>query len=177
MEQVILVDENDTQVGLMEKQEAHVQGRLHRAVSVFIFNSAGKMLLQQRADTKYHSPSLWSNTCCSHPRPGETAHAAAQRRLVEEMGMKVRLRKSFNFVYRAEFGNGLVEYEFDHVFVGVSDKLPKPNPEEVGDYKYMNVEYLQEHIGESPSTYTPWLKICMDKWIETLTNSANDEGI
>ncbi len=130
-EQVILVDEQDNQIGLAPKMEAHIKGLLHRAFSIFIFDEKGHLLLQQRALEKYHSAGLWTNTCCSHPRNNETTIEAAQRRLQEEMGMTCRLREIFSFVYRAELENELIEHEFDHVFIGVTNDLPTINPEEV----------------------------------------------
>ncbi len=161
MEYVVLVDEQDIETGVMEKIQAHHEGRLHRAVSVFIFNSKNELLLQQRAATKYHSPGLWTNTCCSHPRPGETAGKAAIRRLHEEMGLNGNLTETFTFVYKAQFDNGLTEHEFDHVFIGVTDDLPAPNNSEVADWKYMNIARLEADIKKRPEQYTEWFKICM----------------
>src|ERR1700754_609781 len=135
-EEVILVDEHDTPLGTLEKIEAHQKALLHRALSVFIFNRKGEMLLQQRARGKYHSAGLWTNACCSHPRPGEDTREAAFRRLREELGFTTFLEKMFHFTYKAELDNGLTEYEFDHVFVGVYDQDIHPDPEEVSDYRY-----------------------------------------
>ena len=132
---VILVDEKDNQLGLMPKMEAHEKAVLHRAFSVFIFNSKGELMLQQRAAHKYHSPLLWTNTCCSHQRDGETNIEAGERRLVEEMGFKTNLKEIFSFVYKAPFDNGLTEHELDHVMVGYFDGLPEINPEEVASFK------------------------------------------
>ncbi|MFW0715380.1 isopentenyl-diphosphate Delta-isomerase [Pedobacter sp. N23S346] len=165
-EQVILVDVNDSPIGQMGKLEAHQKGELHRAFSIFIFNTKGELLLQQRALDKYHSGGLWTNTCCSHPRPGEDNLAAANRRLMEEMGMKADLTGVFNFTYRAEFESGLIEHEYDHVFFGKSDLLPIINKEEVERYKYMNLNTLKQELLIHPSQYTPWLRICLDKVIE-----------
>jgi len=161
MEQVILVDEQDNEVGIIEKMQAHIEGRLHRAISVFIFNSKKEMLLQQRADGKYHSARLWTNTCCSHPMPGETVADAATRRLKEEMGMNCVLRESFTFVYKALLDHQLTEYEYDHVFIGVTDEQPIPNPAEVAAWKYINAESLHADVLLSPEKYTEWFKICM----------------
>lgn len=165
-EQVILVDVNDSPIGQMGKLEAHQKGELHRAFSIFIFNTKGELLLQQRALDKYHSGGLWTNTCCSHPRPGEDNLAAANRRLMEEMGMKADLTGVFNFTYRAEFESGLIEHEYDHVFFGKSDLLPIINKEEVERYKYMNLNTLKQELLIHPNQYTPWLKICLDKVME-----------
>ena len=136
MEQVILVDEKDKEIGLEEKIKAHKEGKLHRAFSVFVFNQKGEMLLQRRALTKYHSGGLWTNTCCSHPRKGEDVDKAASRRLKEEMGFSCGLKEVFSFIYKTGFDNGLMEHEFDHVFVGAYESEPKINPEEVAEYKW-----------------------------------------
>ena len=135
VEYVILVNNNDQPLGAMEKMEAHEKGVLHRAFSVFVYNTEGNMLLQKRADSKYHSPGLWSNTACSHPRTGENVDDAAHRRMMEELGFDCDLEKAFTFIYKSDVGQGLIEHEFDHVYVGTSDQLPNPNPDEVGDYK------------------------------------------
>lgn len=163
---VILVDESDTEIGLLDKMSAHEKGLLHRAFSVFIFNSKGSLLLQRRALNKYHSPGLWSNTCCSHPRKGESTLTACSRRLDEEMGLKCKLDFAFSFTYRAEFGNGLIEHEFDHVYFGMTDELPEINPDEVMDWKYISINELQQEILSHPENYTEWLKICLPKVIE-----------
>ncbi len=162
-EQVILVDVQDQAIGLMEKLEAHKKGLLHRAFSVFIFNSKRELLLQQRAFDKYHASGLWTNTCCSHQRVGESDLAAAHRRLQEEMGLSCELRYAFNFIYKASLDNGLTEHEFDHVFIGHSDQLPVINAKEVADYKYADLNWLKQDIIQKPHLYTPWLKICLDK--------------
>jgi len=161
MEHVVLVDEQDIETGVMEKIQAHREGSLHRAVSVFIFNSENELLLQQRAATKYHSAGLWTNTCCSHPRPGEAAGEAAIRRLHEEMGLSYNLREAFTFIYKAQFDNGLTEHEFDHVFIGITDEAPVPDKTEVADWKYMNPARLEADIKNRPEQYTEWFKICM----------------
>jgi len=159
-EQVILVDIDDNVLGTMEKMDAHVLGKLHRAFSVFIFNTSGELLLQQRALTKYHSGGKWTNTCCSHPRLGEETLDAANRRLLEEMGMKCDLQYAFNFTYKAELLDGIEEHEYDHVYFGISDELPVPDPEEVSGYKYLALDVLSKDIEQNPDEYTEWLKIC-----------------
>ena len=158
-ENVILVDEQDNQLGLMPKMEAHEKAVLHRAFSVFIFNSKGELMLQQRAAHKYHSPLLWTNTCCSHQRDGETNIEAGERRLVEEMGFKTNLKEIFSFVYKAPFDNGLTEHELDHVMVGYFDGLPEINPEEVASFKWMSLEAVNADIKLHPNLYTAWFKI------------------
>ena len=163
MENVILVDTSDTPVGQMEKLKAHLKGELHRALSVLIFNRKGEILLQQRAFSKYHTPGLWSNSCCSHPRPGEDSLEAATRRLGEEMGFIVPLKKSFDFIYKAHFDNGLIEHEFDHVFFGTFDGEPEINPEEANDFKWVNPSDLMEDMRSTPEHYTVWFRIIMEK--------------
>lgn len=158
-ELVILVNENDEQIGLMEKMEAHEKAVLHRAFSVFIFNSRGKMLLQQRALQKYHSPGLWTNTCCSHPRDGETLEQATKRRLDEEMGMQCELTKAFDFIYKSDVGQGLTEHELDHVFLGETDQEPNINPDEVAAWKYMTLDDLHRDMENNPQNYTVWFRI------------------
>ena len=164
MEQVILVDTHDEQVGTMEKQEAHITGLLHRAVSVFIFNTQGQLLLQQRAAGKYHSALQWTNTCCSHPRPGEDAAAAAHRRLQEEMGFSCQLHKSFTFIYNASLSNGLIEHEYDHVFTGISNTIPIPDAAEVAQYTYMSLPDIKAAIAATPQQFTPWFRLCIADW-------------
>ena len=156
---VILVDEKDNQLGLMPKMEAHEKAVLHRAFSVFIFNSKGELMLQQRAAHKYHSQLLWTNTCCSHQRDGETNIEAGERRLVEEMGFKTNLKEIFSFVYKAPFDNGLTQHELDHVMVGYFDGLPEINPEEVASFKWMSLEEVNADIKLHPNLYTAWFKI------------------
>jgi isopentenyl-diphosphate Delta-isomerase len=163
IEEVVLVDENDTPVGLMEKMEAHRLGLLHRAFSVFVFNSQNELLLQQRAFTKYHSAGLWSNTCCSHPRHNEDTSAAAKRRLQEEMGMDLELNYKTNFIYKTTFDNNLTEHEFDHVYTAISNTLPAINVEEVNNYRYLGLEKLKEEIKEKPEEFTSWFKIAIEK--------------
>lgn len=168
MEYVILVDEKDTQLGLMEKMEAHEKGLLHRAFSVFLFNSKGEMLLQQRALSKYHSGGLWTNACCSHPRNKEETIAAAHRRLEEEMGFNCKIEKAFHFIYKSTLDNNLTEHELDHVFIGQYEGIITPNPDEVENYKYIAVPDLEEDIKNNPQNYTEWFKICLQ---EVLTRS------
>ena len=166
-EYVVLVDELDNKVGLMEKMEAHINPTLHRAFSIFIFNSKNEMLLQQRALSKYHTPGLWTNTCCSHPRDGESLHDATKRRLQEEMGMQCELKEAFSFIYKADVMQGLVEHEFDHVFIGTSDDLPIINKDEVESFRYDTIENKAD-IERNPQNYTAWFKIAFDKLLETL---------
>ena len=170
-EQVILVDEKDNQVGLMPKMEAHEKALLHRAFSVFIFNKKGELMLQQRAANKYHSPLLWTNTCCSHQREGESNLEAGKRRLMEEMGFVTELKEVFSFVYKAPFDNGLTEHEFDHVMIGSFEEKPNINKEEVEAYKWMSLEDVKSDITNNPKEYTAWFKIIFDKSYEKLTNA------
>ena len=172
-EKVILVDENDTQVGLMPKLEAHQKGLLHRAFSIFIFNSNHKLLLQKRAISKYHSGGLWTNTCCSHPREGEETINAANRRLIEEMGIKTELRKVFDFIYKAELDNELTENEFDHVFYGIYNEDPVINFEEADDFKWVDMETLNNDIAINGQNYTVWFKIAFDYFYKYLNNDNN----
>ena len=167
MVEVVLVNESDKQVGTMEKMAAHQQGLLHRAFSVFIFNSKGEMLLQQRAPGKYHSGGLWTNACCSHPLPGEDILESATRRLKEEMGFVAPLEKIFDFTYKAAFRNGLTEYEFDHVFAGHYDAEPHPDPEEVSNYVFKSMEDIKTSLALNPEKYTAWFHIAfplVEKW-------------
>lgn len=161
MTDVILVDTDDRETGRMEKLEAHQQGKLHRAISLFIFNTKGELLLQKRAAGKYHSAGLWSNTCCSHPAPGEKTIDAARRRLREEMGISLEPVFSHHFVYRAEFGNGLTEYELDHVYTGIFSGDPAPDPQEAQDWKYISLSALNSDIAKNPDSYSVWLKIIL----------------
>lgn len=161
-EHVILVDENDCPIGTMEKMEAHRQGVLHRAFSVFLFNSAGDLLLHQRALEKYHSGGLWTNTCCSHPREGETVLEAANRRLMEEMGMTATLEPQFSFIYKRELDKGLTEHELDHVLFAVSDDEPAPNPAEVAACRYASLDAIAADLVQRPEQYTEWFKICFE---------------
>lgn len=171
-ESVILVDKKDHQIGLMEKMQAHREGRLHRAFSVFVFNNQGMLMLQKRAFHKYHSPGLWSNTCCSHPRNGETVEQAAHRRLMEEMGFDCRLEHPFHFIYKADVGQGLTEHELDHVFIGYFDGNPQVNSDEVADWMFVNLDELQDEMKTSPEKYTIWFNIIFGKVIDFL-NSKN----
>ena len=158
-EEVILVDETDMPVGTMEKIEAHQKALLHRAFSVFIFNGQGKMLLQKRAAGKYHSPGLWTNACCSHPRPGEETEAAAIRRLKEELGFITPLTELFTFTYRSDYDNGLTEFEFDHVFIGRYDGEVIPDPAEISDYCYLNMDEIRSDLETSPERFTTWFHL------------------
>jgi len=160
-EYVILVDENDNEIGSMEKIEAHEKAELHRAFSIFIFNDMGQMMLQQRALSKYHSPGLWTNTCCSHPRPGETLEAATRRRIVEEMGFSCTMEEILSFIYKAPFDHGLTEHELDHVFIGRYNDDPEINPDEVEDWKWVDVDELLLDVQENPDLYTVWFRIAL----------------
>jgi isopentenyl-diphosphate delta-isomerase len=162
-QQVVLVDKNNRKIGVEEKIKAHKEGKLHRAFSIFIFNSNGKLLIQQRAKTKYHSESLWSNTVCSHPKPNETYLQATHRRLKEEMGFDCKLKKLFCFIYNTDFLNGLIENEYDCVFVGKFDGKPKPNRKEIMDYKWISMKKLKKDIILHPNKYSVWLKIALNK--------------
>ena len=162
IEKVILVDENDNQVGLMPKLEAHQKGLLHRAFSIFIFNSKYELLLQKRASSKYHSGGLWTNTCCSHPREGEEILDAAKRRLIEEMGIDTSLRKVHDFIYKAELDNDLTEHEFDHVLYGIYNEDPIINKDEADDFKWIDMDSLNEDIKTNGNNYTIWFKIAFE---------------
>lgn len=168
-EKVILVNERDEQIGLMPKLEAHQKGVLHRAFSVFIFNNKKELMLQKRASHKYHSPGLWTNTCCSHQRDGESNIDAGTRRLQEEMGFKVPLKDSVSFIYKAPFDNGLTEHEYDHILIGNYEDTPFVNPEEVADWKWMALEDVRCDIKQNPQEYTAWFKIIFDKFYEHIT--------
>jgi isopentenyl-diphosphate delta-isomerase len=168
MEKVVLVNEHDVEIGLMEKMEAHEKALLHRAFSVFIFNKKGELLLQQRALRKYHSGGLWTNTCCSHPRPNEKTIAAAHRRLHEEMGFDTELTKAFDFTYKAEFNNGLTEHEFDHVFIGTFDGLILPNFDEVEGYAYRALPLIETALKSNPDFFTEWFHIAFPKVVSWL---------
>ncbi|WP_320814498.1 isopentenyl-diphosphate Delta-isomerase [Flavobacterium sp.] len=167
-EKVILVDINDKPIGLMNKMEAHEKALLHRAFSVFVLNSNNEIMLQQRASHKYHSPLLWTNTCCSHQRAGETNLQAGTRRLEEEMGFVVSLKELFSFIYKAPFDNGLTEHELDHVMIGYSNDEPKINSEEVESWKWMKIEEVKNDIENHPEIYTVWFKIIFDKFYHYL---------
>ncbi len=155
---IILVDQNDNELGFAPKMEAHFRGLMHRAISVFIFNSKKEWLIQQRALSKYHTPGLWSNTCCSHPMPGESNIEAANRRLKEEMGLSTNISEIFTFTYYHQFQNGLIENEFDHIFIGFTDELPIINLDEVADYKYIDFVSLDKEINTHPDHYTYWFR-------------------
>lgn len=171
MSNVILVNEQDEAIGIMDKMEVHRKGMLHRAFSIFIFNSKGEMLLQQRASDKYHSGDLWTNACCSHPRPGEIESEAANRRLFEEMGFITPLQKSFSFTYQTVFDNGLIEHEFDHVFTGIFEGEIRPDNNEVKDFCYMDIHSIRNDIRANPENYTAWFKIAFPKVERYLANS------
>lgn len=162
-EQVILVDTYDNPIGTMGKLEVHEKGILHRAFSVFIFNNRNELLLQRRALSKYHSAGLWTNTCCSHPRPNEDTMSAANRRLIEEMGMVADLKHKASFIYKTPFDNDLTEHEFDHVFVGYSNTDPIINKEEVDSFKWVLLEKVKSEIKTNPDHFTSWFKIAIDK--------------
>ena len=162
---VVLVDQDDQKLGLMEKQQAHVAGLLHRAFSVFVFNSNGELMIQQRAASKYHSPTLWTNTCCSHPRDNETYDQAAHRRLKEEMGFDCDLEFKFSFIYKAHLDNNLTEHELDHVFIGTYNDEPKLNPEEVMAYRWFDLMDLKKDIEKNPQNYTAWFKIIFEHYV------------
>ena len=163
-EQVILVDQNDQQIGLMNKLEAHEKAILHRAFSVFILNDQNQIMLQQRAHQKYHSPLLWTNTCCSHQRQGESNLEAGTRRLFEEMGFTTKLKELFHFIYKAPFDNGLTEHELDHVMIGYFNDEPKINTDEVENWKWMSIEDVRADMKTNPDLYTIWFKIIFDKF-------------
>ena len=167
---VILVNEKDEPLGVMEKMEAHRQGLLHRAFSVFIFDRRGRMLLQQRAGEKYHGAYLWTNACCSHPNPDEKTEDAAQRRLKEELGFSTPLQKIFTFTYREPVENNLVEHEYDHVFAGEWESKLQPDPSEVADLRYEDMEALKKGIRQEPDKYTAWFRIAfsrIEEWWKT----------
>lgn len=161
MEHVVLVNEHDQPVGTMEKMEAHKRGVLHRAFSVLLFNTKGELLLQKRAQTKYHSGGLWTNTCCSHPLPNEDVVQAAQRKLFQEMGIVAKPRVAFSFIYQATFENGLHEHELDYVLFDVFEGEPVLNPDEAEDWKWMRIEDLVNDINRFPEQYTAWFKILL----------------
>lgn len=165
-EKVILVNEKDEQIGVMPKLEAHQKAVLHRAFSVFIFNDKNELMLQQRALNKYHSPGLWTNTCCSHQREGESNIEAGIRRLNEEMGFVTDLKETISFIYKAPFDNGLTEHEFDHVMVGYHNDGPKINLDEVASWKWMPLEDVKTDIGVHPELYTEWFKIIFNKFYQ-----------
>jgi isopentenyl-diphosphate delta-isomerase len=161
MDEVILVNEHDQQIGTMEKLEAHRKGVLHRAFSVMIENSKGEILIQKRAKSKYHSGGLWSNACCSHPKPGEKTEEAVSRRISEELGIELAPTFSYKFIYEVTFSNKLIEHELDHVFVTTYDGIPKINKAEVEDWKFVAPQQLLNQIEENPDQYTHWFKIIL----------------
>jgi isopentenyl-diphosphate delta-isomerase len=165
---VILVDENDTELGLMEKHEAHQKALLHRAFSVFVFNRKGELLLQQRALNKYHSGGLWTNTCCSHPRENEKTIDAANRRLKEEMGIDCALTEKFHFMYKAHFDNGLTEHELDFIYIGTTNEEPNINSDEVASYKWINMQELITDMKLNQKNYTVWFNIILKEYLEHL---------
>jgi isopentenyl-diphosphate delta-isomerase len=162
MEEVILVDEQDHAVGTMEKMQAHQQGVLHRAFSILLFNSIGELLLQKRALSKYHSGGLWTNTCCSHPLPGESMEDAVRRKLNQEMGIDFQPEFLYKFIYRTTLDKGLIEHEYDHVFTGTCDKTPSINKAEVADWKFVSMASLKKDIVQHPDNYTYWFKLIME---------------
>lgn len=167
-EQVILVNEKDEPIGLMPKMEAHEKALLHRAFSVFVLNNKNQIMLQQRAHHKYHSPLLWTNTCCSHQREGETNIEAGSRRLFEEMGFRTELKELFHFIYKAPFDNGLTEHELDHVMIGRYNDEPVINPDEVENWKWMGIEEVKNDMNTHPGLYTVWFKIIFDEFYHHL---------
>jgi isopentenyl-diphosphate delta-isomerase len=177
MDYVVLVDSQDNELGKMEKLEAHEKGLLHRAFSIFLFNSKGEMLIQQRALSKYHSPGLWTNACCSHPAPNESIIQAGNRRLKEELGLTTELVDAFNFEYRETFENNLTEHELDHVLVGYSEQNPILNKEEAKDYRWITWANLLEEINLNPEDFTIWFKIILTKHIEKLQKELCHESM
>lgn len=171
---VILVDDKDNETGRMEKMEAHQKGMLHRAFSILIFNSKGEMLLQKRALTKYHSGGLWTNTCCSHPEPGETILEAGKRRLKEEMDLDCDLEKIYSFIYKVELNNNLIEHELDHVLIGFSNGNPKLNKDEASEYKWISINEIQKELENNPNLYTFWFKEIIKNGIERIEEIVNN---
>ncbi len=172
MDEVVLVNKNNEVLGYMEKLEAHKKGLLHRAFSVFIFNSDNELLLQKRSKIKYHSGGLWTNTCCSHPKKNESFFEAANKRLHEEMGMYCDLKEAFRFIYKSELDNDLIEHELDVVFIGFSDKKPIINKNEVEDFKYVSISQLQLDIKNDSDIFSKWIIICIDKVADALKNNT-----
>jgi len=162
IEQVILVDEHDNEVGLMEKLEAHHKGLLHRAFSILVFNSKGELLLQKRAKSKYHSGGLWTNTCCSHPLPNENIQHATTRKLKQEMGIELQPLFVYKFIYKAYLDHNLTEYELDHVFTATFDGIPQVNPAEVEDWRYIDIASLKKEMAEKPNEFTAWFHLIMN---------------
>ncbi len=174
MEEVVLVDNHDNAIGFMEKMEAHREGVLHRAFSVFLFNDNAELLLQKRAEDKYHSGGLWTNTCCSHPRPDEAVLSAATRRLMEEMGIICELTPAFTFTYKSQFENGLIEHELDHVLIGEFNGEPSLNREEATDWRYVSLSDLAQELENNSSKYTAWLKIAFPKLQKFLADNPSN---
>jgi len=170
-EMVILVDPQDRAIGIEEKIKAHRDGKLHRAFSVFVFNEKGEILLQQRAFNKYHSGGLWTNACCSHPRPGEAIEQAAARRLQEEMGFACQLRRAFQFIYKAELDGGLIEHELDHVFIGTYNGAVKPDTNEVADFRWRHVHTIKNDLKHSLEKYTVWFKLAFGRALNFITTN------
>lgn len=162
-EYVILVNQDDKAIGKLEKMEAHKRGVLHRAFSVFLFNSNNELLIQQRADEKYHTPGLWSNTCCSHPAPNETLEEAVHRKLKQEMGITTRVEKKFVFTYKSPVNDNLIENEVDHIYAGKYNDVPVPNPDEVKSWRYVSLQELRKEISENEKNFTPWFKLLMNR--------------
>ena len=171
-EKVILVDDRDVAIGTAGKLEAHETGRLHRAFSVFTVNTRGEILLQRRAPGKYHGGGLWSNSCCGHPRPGESTADAAHRRLQEEMGIRIPLERLFSFTYRAEMASGLTEHEIDHVFIGSLEKDPRPNPAEVEAWRWAAPDEIRRELEEEPDAYTPWFEPALTGILERVRSTV-----
>ena len=169
MEQVVLVDEHDNEIGTMEKMEAHQKGVLHRAFSILLFNSKGELLLQKRAKSKYHSAGLWTNTCCSHPLPGESMETATQRKLEQEMGIVLQPEFAYKFIYKATLDRNLIEHEYDHVFIGTFDGAPFINKDEVDEWKYCSVDSVRKEVLENSESYTAWFRLILShSYIENL---------
>ncbi|MCE4068645.1 MULTISPECIES: isopentenyl-diphosphate Delta-isomerase [Pseudomonas] len=175
--QVILVDEHDHPTGTMEKLEAHRQGLRHRAISVYLLNRAGELLLQRRAAGKYHCGGLWSNTCCGHPYPDELARHAAERRLFEEMGVRVTLRKLFEFSYCLELPGGMTENEYGHIFAAIDDQPPHPDPDEADDFRYVALADLETEMAAQPERFTPWFLICYPAFRQHLREHGELQGL
>ncbi len=176
-ESVILVDQHDNMLGTMEKMAAHRMCKLHRAISVFIFNPTGELLLQQRSQHKYHSGGKWSNTCCSHPRPGENTLDAAKRRLKEEMGIACQLDFAFSFIYNADLDDSISEHEYDHVYIGITDSMPKPDKEEVSGFAYLSLSEIESDLFQNPDKYTIWFRICFDQMVKGYHRLLKNEDV
>jgi isopentenyl-diphosphate Delta-isomerase len=170
VENVVLVNEHDQAIGTYERMAAHTDGKLHRAFSIFILNSSRQLLLQRRTSSKYHSRGLWSNTCCGHPRPGESIKQASRRRLAEEMGFDSELTRLFGFVYWVELEDGLVEHEYDHVLLGQFDGTPNPDRNEVGEWRWTDLEAVSASLDDRPESYTYWFRLSFSRFLETLVS-------